>query len=325
MVRNPVAPEPVWDASPAPVDVRQRTSAGFLRLLGTAMVADQVSQGDAVAGALSVTFWGVRGSMPATGTEFARFGGNTPCIEVRLGERLVIVDAGTGLGHLGVAIRESAPAEIDILLSHLHLDHVLGLPFFKPALDPKRTIRLHCGNLDGETAQAPLERLFSPPIFPVTLDKLPATIAHHGFRAGETITLPGGLKVDTIPLNHPSGATGFRLSHAGRVFVYLSDLEHRDPWPDPGLVAFARDADLVVFDAMFSDAEYLPCAGWGHSTRSAGIALARAAHVRDFAIFHLHPLHTDSVLEAVDSEVKAQYPGAFVAREGQRLVYPARA
>lgn len=281
--------------------------------------ADASDDGD-----LSVTFWGVRGSMPATGPDFVRFGGNTPCLEVRLGERLVIIDAGSGLGQLGVAIRASAPAEIDILLSHLHLDHVLGLPFFKPALDPKRIVHLHCGNLDGETAKAPLERLFAPPIFPVTLDMLPAKIAHHGFRAGETITLSDGLTVDTIPLNHPSGATGYRLTHRGRVFVYLSDLEHTPGWPDPALVDFVRDADLVVFDAMFSDEEYAPCCGWGHSTRSAGIALARAANVRDFAIFHLHPLHTDSVLEAVDSEVKAQYPGAFVAREGMRRVYPAR-
>lgn len=288
------------------------------------MVAEHASRAGPGDGALSVTFWGVRGSMPATGPDYIRFGGNTPCIEVRLGDRLVIIDAGSGLGHLGVAIRETAPPDIDILLSHLHLDHVIGLPFFKPALEPKRTIRLHCGNLDGGTAQEPLERLFSPPVFPVTLQALPATIAYHGFRAGETIVLADGIRVDTILLNHPSGATGYRLTHGGRVFVYLSDLEHRDPWPDPALVAFVRDADLVVFDAMFSDAEYAPCAGWGHSTRSAGLALARAANVRDFAIFHLHPLHTDSVLEAVDSEMKAQYPGAFVAREGTKFVYPAR-
>jgi phosphoribosyl 1,2-cyclic phosphodiesterase len=123
---------------------------------------------------LHVKFWGVRGSIPACGERFEEYGGNTPCVEVRCGERLVIVDAGTGLQVFGVDLGASAPAEIDILLSHLHLDHVGGLPFFRPALMADRLVRLHCGNLRGETAEAALDRLFSPPLFPVSLAQLPA-------------------------------------------------------------------------------------------------------------------------------------------------------
>src|SRR5688572_9118195 len=120
--------------------------------------------------ALQVHFWGVRGSVPVSGPGFAEFGGRTACVEIRCGSRIVIVDAGTGLTALGEEMGAHAPAEIDILLSHLHLDHVNGLPFFKPVLLGKHLVRTYCGNLDGESARDVLDRLYSPPLFPVGLD-----------------------------------------------------------------------------------------------------------------------------------------------------------
>lgn len=282
--------------------------------------AREVSSADA----LNVTFWGVRGSYPATGADFVRYGGHTACIELRIGDKLIIIDAGSGLGALGAALGQSAPRDIDILLSHLHLDHVIGLPFFKPALLKDRTIRLYCGNLDGETSQAALDRLFSPPIFPITLADLPARIEHVGFHAGDMLNLPSSLSVATIPLNHPSGATGYRIDHGGRSVCYLSDLEHTTPWPDPALVAFAQGADLVIYDAMFSEAEYCGCHGWGHSTWNAGLELAKAANVKAFGIFHLHPRHDDAHMDEIERQAKAVFPGAFVTREGMTLSYPAR-
>lgn len=267
---------------------------------------------------LQIRFWGVRGSTCASGPQFVEFGGHTPCIEIRCGERLFIVDAGTGLAALGAEIGGAAPRKIDILLSHLHLDHVGGLPFFKPALmSQDRVIRTYCGNMDGESAMHSLDQLYVPPLFPVRLGQLPASFEHHGFKAGETLTFDDGAKVETHPLNHPGGATGYRFRHGARSVCYISDVEHSDPWPDPALAAFVRDADLMIYDGMFSDAEYCNCRGWGHSTWEKGVELAKGAGVKALAIVHHYPGHDDAYLRAAEAKMQAVLPTAFMARERQ--------
>lgn len=273
---------------------------------------------------INVRFWGTRGSFPIPGHAFEQFGGNTACVEIRLGDRLFILDAGSGLNDLGLSILAEAPPRIDILLSHLHLDHVMGLPFFKPAFAKGREIVLHCGNLDGRTAQEPLSHLFGPPIFPVTLDKLPATLIYEGFKAGETLAFEDGIEVRTHLLNHPAGATGYRFDHGGRSVCYLSDLEHGEVWPDPSLVDFAQGADLCIFDAMFTEAEYGRCVGWGHSTWQKGVEFAKAANIGDFAVFHHNPYCDDAALLAREAEIKTHFPGAFLARQGTSFTYDPR-
>jgi phosphoribosyl 1,2-cyclic phosphodiesterase len=269
---------------------------------------------------LRVRFWGTRGSVCASGLQFTEFGGHTPCVEIRCGERLFIVDAGTGLSALGAELGPSVPANVDILFSHLHLDHIGGLPFFKPAmLSPHRTIRTYCGNLDGESAMEALERIFAPPLFPVRLGQLPARFEHQGFRAGETLTFDDGAEVLTHPLSHPGGATGFRFTHGSRSVCYISDIEHSEPWPDPGLMDFVRDADLMIYDGMFAEADYGNCRGWGHSTWQKGVDLAKAANVKALAIFHLYPGHTDEYLRKIEAELQAAMPTAFIARERQSI------
>ena len=250
------------------------------------------------------------------------FGGHTPSVEVRCGERLFILDAGTGIAALGANLGVHAPAEIDILLSHIHMDHVNGLPFLKPVvLNATRVIRTYCGNLGGDSAGEALDRLYSPPLFPITLNELPARFEHHGFKAGETLRFRDGSTIRTLPLNHPGGATGYRFDHRGRSFCYMTDMEHGANWPDPALVDFVRGADLMLYDGMFSDAEYSRCQGWGHSTWQKGIALCRAAGVKALGIFHLYPGHDDATLRALEAEIQAVMPTAFVARERQAFSF----
>lgn len=274
---------------------------------------------------LTLRFWGVRGSTPVSGPDYAEFGGSTPCLEIRCGTRLFLLDAGSGLNACGRHHRDDLPRDIDLLFSHLHLDHTAGLPFFKPVvLDPARTINTWCGNLDGQSAGPALDRLFAPPLFPVSLDILPCRLAHHGFRAGETLTFADGARVDTILLNHPQGSVGYRFDHAGRRLCVISDIEHSDPWPDPALCDFVRGADLMVYDGMFTEGEYPVCRGWGHSTWQKGMELARAAGVEAMAIIHLHPCHTDDTLRRMEAEMQARMPTSFIARERQEVVLPAR-
>jgi phosphoribosyl 1,2-cyclic phosphodiesterase len=272
--------------------------------------------------ALLVRFWGVRGSVPVSGPDHLVFGGNTACVEIRCGGKQFIVDAGTGLIELGLAMKhEASTDDIEILLSHLHLDHVMGLPFFKPALMTGRTIRLSCGNLGGGTAEKPLERLFSPPIFPVTLAQLPAKITYSGFKAGETLTFEPGLSVRTCPLQHPSGATAYRFDNGGRSVCYVSDLEHCEGWPPADLLSFVEHADLVIYDAMFCETEYNKCRGWGHSTIAAGVELCRLAGVKQLAAYHLSPFHDDAALSAMEAKLVKAMPGSFIARQGQVLTF----
>ena len=267
-------------------------------------------------GGLTLRFWGVRGSTPVCGSDYAEFGGSTPCLEVRCGERLFLIDAGSGLFNCGQHHRADLPKEIDLLFSHLHFDHTGGLPFFKPAVfEAERVINTYCGNLDGASAEASLGRLYAPPLFPVTLDILPCQMKHHGFRAGETLTFPDGMEVDTLLLNHPQGSVGYRFDHGGKRLCVISDIEHSDPWPSPELRAFVEGADLLVYDGMFTDCEYPTCRGWGHSTWQKGVELARAANVKALGIIHLHPAHTDAMLRRVEAEMQAEMPTAFIARE----------
>jgi phosphoribosyl 1,2-cyclic phosphodiesterase len=241
---------------------------------------------------------------------------------VRCGERLFIVDAGSGLVPLGLDLVGNCPPVVDILLSHLHLDHIGGLPFFKPAMRQGNRVRVHCGNLGGRTAEDALRRVYSPPLFPVTLEQLPGTFEHFGFKAGETLDFADGARVATCALQHPSGATGYRFDHGGRSVCYVSDIEHETPWPPEPLRRFVEGADLVIYDGMFSEAEYGRCRGWGHSTWQAGVALCREAGAKRVALFHLHPLHDDATLLAVESELRKAMPGSFIAREGQSLSFP---
>ncbi|MFC4172711.1 MBL fold metallo-hydrolase [Microvirga sp. GCM10011540] len=243
-------------------------------------------------------------------------------MEIRCGERLFVVDAGTGLTALGMELVDKAPPEIDLLLSHLHPDHTSGLPFFKPVLLGGH-LRIHCGNLGGDSSEAALERMFSPPLFPVHLDQLPGDIEHVGFRAGETLRFPDGQEVQTLPLNHPQGATGYRFEHRGRAVCYISDIEHTEPWPPEPLLHFVREADLVIFDGMFLEAEYPDRKGWGHSTWKKGVQLCQAAGAKALAIVHLNPAHDDGFLRDLEKHVKSEMPEAFIAREGQSLVFPA--
>ncbi|MBE7220507.1 MAG: MBL fold metallo-hydrolase, partial [Caulobacteraceae bacterium] len=179
-------------------------------------------------GDLTVRFWGTRGSLPMPGPDTVVYGGHTCCVEVRLGNRLFLVDAGSGFEAAGRAIAVPAPGAgpIDLLLSHLHHDHVAGLPFFAPILKDRCDLRVFCGNQGGDSAKAAFDRMFAPPLFPVTLDALPGRIEHVGFRAGELLVFEDGVTVATCPLRHPGGATAYRFDHGGRRVCYVSDMEH---------------------------------------------------------------------------------------------------
>jgi phosphoribosyl 1,2-cyclic phosphodiesterase len=274
---------------------------------------------------LGVRFFGVRGSIPVPGPRTLVYGGNTACVEIRVNGRLFIIDGGSGLVELGNLLADAPERSFDILLSHLHHDHIIALPFFAPLFDPSRRIKIHAGNLEGRTPEAALRKMFSPPLFPIELDykmqklRKPKNVDFFGFRAGETLKFEDGSIVRTTPLRHPGGATGYRFDTGGRAVAYVSDFEHAGPAPEPDMVDFVRGCDLVIYDAMYTVEDYPTCKGWGHSTIEAGLALCAAAGAKRLAAFHHNPDYDDTKLAHLEASLEKALPGSFCAREGQAL------
>jgi len=267
---------------------------------------------------ITIRFWGVRGSIPCPGPSTARFGGNTPCVEVRCGNRLIIFDGGTGIRELGNSLMKSGAAlDADILLSHCHIDHVNGIPFFAPFFSSANTFRLWAGHLlPNFNLEDALRNLMSHPLFPIEVEVFQADIRYHDFRAGETLVLGGKIAIKTVALDHPGGATGYRLDFGGKSFAYLTDNEIRPSGPDARLVALARGADLAVYDCTYSDGEIGSKSGWGHSSWRQGLQFADAAGIKTFCLFHHAPEHDDAFMDKVAFEAAAARKGTIVAVEG---------
>ena len=272
---------------------------------------------------LSVKFWGVRGSIACAGPDYVRYGGNTSCLEVTAGGRRLIFDAGTGLRPLGNELCGPDKLELDIFFTHTHFDHICGLSFFKPLFVRENRVRLWAGHL------APILRLVDvvkqlmmAPLYPVSLDIFLAKVEYRDFRSGETLRPAAGVRLRTAPLNHPNGATGYRIEHGGKAICYITDTEHRGGPPDPVVVELCRDADVMIYDSTYTDAEYPTYRGWGHSTWQEGIRVADAANVGSLVIFHHDPSHDDDFMDGVEREAQAARPGT--ARNGQPRVIVAR-
>jgi phosphoribosyl 1,2-cyclic phosphodiesterase len=265
---------------------------------------------------VSVRFWGVRGSIACSGAATARYGGNTACVEVRCGDDMVIFDAGTGLRELGKALGRTG-IEANILLSHCHYDHICGLPFFAPCYSETNRVRLWAGNLlpDFKLADV-VAQMMAPPFFPIAYDVLKAELEFRDFRAGQTLTPLRGVRVRTIALNHPNGATGYRLEYEGRSIAYVTDNEPKAAAPDGDLVSFLAAADVLIYDCTYTEDEFRAHIGWGHSSWLQGLKLAAAANVKTFCVFHHDPDHDDDLLDRIAAEVGACRKGSLVAREG---------
>ncbi len=267
--------------------------------------------------AISVRFWGVRGSIPCPGLNTLRYGGNTSCVEIRCGEQVLIFDAGTGIRPLGAALMAEAKAvDADIFLSHCHIDHLFGLPFFLPLHAEGCRLRIWAGNLKPASGvEDAVRKMMSHPLFPVEIDIAKSRVEFRDFRAGETLNPRPGIVMRTAPLHHPGGATGYRLEFAGRAVAYITDTELANGAED-AIVALAQDAALVIVDSTYSDAELPAHAGWGHSSWQQCVRLAKAAGAKKLCLFHHDPDHGDDKMDAIVAAAAKALPGTIAAMEG---------
>jgi phosphoribosyl 1,2-cyclic phosphodiesterase len=273
---------------------------------------------------VNITFWGVRGSVPTPGPDTARYGGNTSCVSVQSEpDSLVILDAGTGICQLGNHI----PAEVervDIMLTHLHMDHIIGLGFFSGLY--REGLDVHLWGPDSTIVQLRerLSRYLSPPLFPVRIRELPCRLSLHSLPL-DTFELPG-FEVTTALVCHPGATVGYRLTN-GATVAYLPDHEpalgarrfpEQHDWTS-GFDLYAN-ADLLIHDAQYTGDEYEGRLGWGHSAVEHSVALARFAGVNRLVPFHHDPNHDDTRLDAIYDAVEAPDGLAVTpAREGLSL------
>lgn len=278
---------------------------------------------------MQITIWGCRGSIPVPGSQTVRYGGNTTCVEVRLSDgTLLVLDAGSGIRALGQAlVQEPALNEFYLFLTHAHWDHLLGFPFFAPAYSRRYTIHVRGGPNAKNCLQGYLEQQMSPPYFPVPFS---AMQARFDFTAGppQRRTI-GRAEIVPVPLSHPNGGYGFRISEGAETFVFLPDNELdirlEDGLDAAGYADICQGADLLLHDAQYSDEAYQTRQGWGHSRVSATMALAQQAGVRRLGLFHHDPYATDSQIDAMAAWCEAglrqsgDLPGCFAAQEGMTL------
>lgn len=296
---------------------------------------------------MKVRFWGTRGSIPTPGRQTVRYGGNTPCVEVRLKDnKLLIFDAGTGIRGLGDELmRRKERVKACIVISHPHWDHIQGLPYFKPAFIRETELTI----IGPKTKHVTLKRIFADQMdnayFPVKLSELKANIKFRPIKEG-TISIHGA-KLSSLYVNHPASAFGYRLDCDGQSLVYISDNEPFDRElaasmrnvdknivkkytktkgdPNERVYRFAHGADVLIHDATYTPEQYVSRVGWGHSHYPFTLQVAHKANVRRLILFHHDQTHTDSQVDEIQRECRREIKrknykfDCFAAAEGMQV------
>lgn len=257
---------------------------------------------------MRVTFWGVRGSVAVSGGGFLRTGGNTSCVEIEHEGERIILDGGTGLASLGASLGPASRSTV--LFTHVHWDHIQGVPFFGPAFDPSANLCF----VGAHGLEEALRNQMKPPSFPVGMDSFRASTRFCEISADDAFEI-GPFRIQAAEMTHPNGVLCYRISAKGRSVVFATDVEHGDRL-DKRLLELAEGADLLIHDAQYTEAEYANRRGWGHSTWEQAIGVARAAATARLALFHHDPTRTDNQLAVIESVAAQRHVTAFAAREG---------
>lgn len=246
--------------------------------------------------------WGSRGSSPVSGQSFLKYGGDTTCLEIRTADNnILIIDAGTGIRRLGNRLLEKKKYQYHLFFTHIHLDHIIGFPFFNPIYSEKTLINIYgCSGL-SKSPQSALASIMRPPYFPVDFKKIKAKLKFYeinknSFRIGSSV-------ITFIPINHPDGGVGFKIKEGDRSFVFITDNELMEQYSGgetfQSYIDFVRNADLLIHDAEFTPEEYEKKKLWGHSSYKDALQLALDADVRHFGLFHHSQDRNDAEIDTI--------------------------
>jgi phosphoribosyl 1,2-cyclic phosphodiesterase len=265
---------------------------------------------------IRVKFWGVRGSLPTPAIDNLGYGGNTTCLEVRSPRDRLIIDLGSGARNLGIELQQEPAGNrhsLNLLMTHFHWDHIQGLPFFAPLYSAVNDVTFH-SSLSPDETRTILEGHMASPYYPVKFEYMAAA---KRFIGGNLEPFHrGGFQIQPFPMNHPQGATGYRIERDGAVYVHASDLEHGDPNLDRILRDHSQNADVLVMDAQYTPEEYEMKRGWGHATWLEATRVARDCNVKQLVLFHHAPSHNDAFIDEIVNQAKRHFENTTAAKEG---------
>lgn len=266
-----------------------------------------------------VTFWGVRGSLSSPGPKTAKYGGNTPCVEINWGNTTIICDAGTGIRALGLSMmKRSHSKRTTILFSHIHFDHVIGLPFFEPIYERKNRFDLICPKYKAPALKKALGKLISPPYFPVNILRSGAKLYFKSFR--KNLHVLKDVRIESFKCNHPDGSYAFKFHFPdGKTLVHVSDNEPSKS-KYKSLLKWIKNADLLIHDAQYSQRQYKKKMGWGHSPYTYPVKLAHEANVKRLVLFHYDPASTDKELDVIRKKLKKTRMKIDLSYEGMKIL-----
>ena len=278
---------------------------------------------------IQVDFWGVRGSVPSPGPNTTRYGGNTSCISITSGSKILILDAGTGIRKLGSAIIDKPNLEIFVIITHTHWDHIQGFPFFTPIYQPERPVHMFPTLHKKNVVLSSLIDQMDGAHFPVTPDQVPSNFNFVTESPLDYLS-ENGFNLELVPMNHPGGAFGIKLKFDDSVICYFTDNEIDPPYPKSiefdELVEQCRNADILIHDAQYIEEDMPQKHGWGHSLISQVTELGQSAGVKNLVYYHHDPERSDDELDAQLEKVSGilKENGSTVmpyfAREGLQLV-----
>lgn len=264
-----------------------------------------------------IGFWGCRGTIAVGGAEYVKYGTNSCCVSMECGDVKMIFDVGTGFVRFEDYYRAAENQnDLNIFLSHYHLDHIEGLPFTGLVFDEQVPMNFYGRSSDGKSPRDVIGTLFSPPYFPLHLMEQECTkrFTFTEIVDADTITLADGkIVIDTRTVNHPGGSTAFRVRYNGKTAVYLSDYEYANAL-EGDLAEFLHGADVLIFDAYFTDANFRE--GWGHSTWQEGVYLSNLLDIKQFFMYHHHIRCTDAELDELQTIISKSSDRCIIAREG---------
>jgi len=267
---------------------------------------------------MNIRFWGVRGSIAVSGQQFHRTGGNTTCVEIEHEGERIVLDGGTGLAALGSTL--ALPTRLTLLFTHVHWDHIQGVPFFTPLFHPGSEVTMMGHATQWGDLRASLDAQMQPPSFPVGLDAFRADLRFRDIAPNAPFEV-GPFRITGEAGEHPNGVMAYRIEAGGKSVVFATDIEHGDAI-DRRLVRLSEGADLLIHDAQYTTEEYRGChggmsrKGWGHSAIGQAIEVADRAEVGRLALFHHDPTRTDDQVAVLEADAADRRQGTFAAREG---------
>lgn len=269
-----------------------------------------------------IQFWGTRGTRQVHSLEHTKFGSNTICVEVQCGDRVLVFDAGSGIVNFGVDFEKRKNVKsFDLFLSHAHYDHVEGIPHLSPLYKKQYSTNIWSGALKGiVTCHEIFDFLMMQPYFPVKVEKFEAELNYNDIADNETIDLGDGIKVHTTRLNHPGGATGYRVEYDGKSFAFITDCAHSINGQDEQLIAFLKDVNLFTYDCSYTDEEFKKYSTYGHSTWQEALKLRSAANAGGVYAIHHMPFRNDDELEQINKEMNKENENSGVAYDNKIAV-----